>query len=99
MSKIRKNPETAKKELRGRGRPAGAKTQPAAIVAAEATRCPRCGSTDRDPYRRKNEQAYPGVHDGKPYTHIVRRWTRCATPGCGQHRIDKSFENRAGTQV
>lgn len=59
------------------------------------SRCPRCKSTERTPYfARLPDQIHEGYHDGEPYTHIVRRRTRCL--GCGQFRIDISYENRPG---
>ena len=60
------------------------------------SRCPRCGSTQRVPYfGRLPEQAFEGyTGDGEPYTHIVRRRTKCC--GCGQFRVDISYENRPG---
>ena len=38
------------------------------------------------------EQAFRGVHNGQPFTHIVRRRTKCLD--CGQFRVDRAYENR-----
>lgn len=82
-----------KVRVRGRGRPPGAVNLNPPTVTSLLTRCPACGSTRRDEYYQRSEQAHDGLApDGKPYTHIVRRRTRCAD--CGQHRIDKTYENR-----
>ncbi len=40
----------------------------------------------------KAEQAFRGVHNGQPFTHIVRRRTQCLD--CRQLRIDGTYENR-----
>jgi nitrate reductase cytochrome c-type subunit len=62
-------------------------------VEAEASRCLKCGSTERERYTATRVQPFAGVDPaGRPYTHIVRRWTRCAA--CKQARIDRTFENR-----
>jgi hypothetical protein len=66
----------------------------APVVQCEKTRCPTCGSTERSGYHNVMEQQYGGVDlKGRPYTHIVRRRTVCG--GCGQARIDRTYENRA----
>lgn len=68
-----------------------AKEVPTITVAA--SRCRACGSTDRDQYFATRVLAIDGMtSDGELYTHVVWRRTRCQ--GCGQYRIDKSFENR-----
>ena len=72
------------------GRPKGA-TKPPTAETVE-TSCPKCGSTDRTRYTTKNVQPYKHVHAGHSYSHIIRRRTRCQ--GCGQHRIDRTRENR-----
>ena len=75
-----------------RGRPPGAKNVERSVAWSTPSRCKVCGSTERDPYTKRTVQAYGGkTPEGLPYTHIVRRWTRCT--GCGQHRVDMSFEN------
>lgn len=68
------------------------------VVKAVATSCPvpTCGSTEREPYFNVRERAIAGVdQEGKPFTHVVWRRTRCKT--CGQTRDDKTFENRPTT--
>jgi ribosomal protein L32 len=53
------------------------------------SKCPKCGSTRRAPYWQKVERAISGVKDGKLYSKVVWRRTKCLD--CGQHRRDKSF--------
>ncbi len=79
----------------GRGRPKGAANKNYEHATAEPTRCKKCGSTERSPYFGVYTQAFAGVRDGQPYTHIVRRKTFCRNPDCGQLRIDTAYENRA----
>ena len=74
------------------GRPTGAKTQQQPPVDGEKTRCQGCGSTERDPYFGTTEHEIVGVRDGRPYTHVVWRRTKCRA--CGQLRLDRFFENR-----
>ena len=78
-----------------RGRPPGQTMAPApAVVTVPTSRCPKCDSTERTPYFGCTEQEHDGVDEkGRPFTHIVRRRTRCLN--CGQARIDRSHENRA----
>jgi len=77
------------------GRPKGTSNQSHPAAAARLSRCPKCQSTERGPYTRTTKQAHAGVDpDGHPYTHVVRRWTRCLA--CGQSRIDRTYENRTG---
>lgn len=62
------------------------------VVDAPATRCPRCGSTDREPYHRTVRRICNGqLPSGEIYTAVVWRRTFCRQ--CGQARIDKSFEH------
>lgn len=56
------------------------------------SRCPRCDSTERAGYFGTITTAYEGEFNGRRYTHVVRRRTRCLA--CGQHRLDRSYENR-----
>lgn len=76
------------------GRPAGSKTVKLPPVTGEKTRCQACSSTEREPYWATIEHPIDGVKDGKPYTHVVWRRTKCRN--CGQHRQDRFFENRPG---
>lgn len=87
-----KTPSKASTATKKPGRPKGATTQSLPTAEAQLTRCRKCGSTDRTPYRRTTETAHNGQHQGQPYTHIVRRWTSCAA--CGQARVDMTHENR-----
>ena len=89
-------PKPAAKKAGGKkpGRPPGKATEPAPEVAAELTRCPRCGSTERSKYLSYKELAQ-GVRDprtGEVATHTV--WRRCRCEACGQLRTDRHRENR-----
>jgi hypothetical protein len=56
-----------------------------------------CGSTDREPYSRTFALPQAGIGpDGREYTHVVWRDTKCLK--CGQHRKDKSYETRGNTE-
>lgn len=85
--------QPAAKPTARRGRPSGAKTEKT-IAPATPGRCPRCGSTDREPYHDVRAMAYAGTEDGNAYTHVVWRRTRCQS--CGQRRTDRFLENRMG---
>jgi len=78
---------------KGPGRPKGSGQSPPDFVNVEPSRCKRCGSTRRSDYYGKTEQAHRGEYNGRPYTHIVRRRTKCVD--CGQLRIDRFYENRS----
>ena len=63
------------------------------IVIAQVSRCPGCGSTEREAYSNPTEVESGGVTgDGHTYTHVVHRSTKCKQ--CGQARRDRTFENR-----
>lgn len=75
------------------GRPPGARTKKWEIVETVPAACPKCGSTKRAPYKGSPiEKAILGERGGRMFTHVVWRRTHCLQ--CGQHRKDKSFENR-----
>lgn len=75
------------------GRPRGSKNKPLDHAEGHLTRCPKCECTSRTAYTSKVEQAFAGTDEhGHPYTHIIRRRTSCTD--CGQHRIDRFYENR-----
>lgn len=77
------------------GRPPGPQGPPPAVVTVEASRCRKCSSTQRSRYFRVTALPSSGIdREGQPFTHVVRRWTRCLS--CGQCRIDRSLENRVG---
>ena len=88
------NKRNTKRTSRGPGRPKGSTNADADVITVEPSRCKRCGSTRRGDYYGKTEQAFQGVQDGLPFTHIVRRRTKCLD--CGQVRIDRAYENRPG---
>lgn len=75
-----------------KGRPPGSPNI-TEIVDVIPSRCRKCGCTERTPYVNAQELAHGGVTgDGRQYTHIVWRSTRCV--GCNQGRRDRVFENR-----
>lgn len=80
------------------GRPKGSKSRQAVQTAAYPPRCPKCGSTEREPFSgviRESE-----IHTdpmGQPCTHIVWRRTQCRA--CGQLVIVRAYENRAATEA
>ena len=79
------------------GRPAGTPAERRPVVEARPSRCPNCGSTERERYTRTTWQPIAGqTSDGEPFTHIACRWTRCSQ--CGQARVDRAFEQR-GTEA
>lgn len=83
---------------KAKGRPEGSrnKSYPEALV--EPSRCPKCGSTNRSAYLSKHEQTFAGLDaSGQPYTHIIRQRTSC--DDCGQHRIDRTLENRPAARA
>lgn len=87
-----KTKKGARHSSRGPGRPKGSRNAEADVITVEPSRCRRCESTRRSDYYGKTEQAFQGCHDGRPFTHIVRRPTRCLD--YGQLRIERSYENR-----
>jgi hypothetical protein len=87
--------KTKRTTRKGPGRPKGSTRTVPDFVNVEPSRCKRCGSTRRSDYYGKTEQAFQGEYNGRPYTHIVRRRTKCL--GCGQIRIDRTYENRPYT--
>lgn len=66
--------------------------RPAPLSDVGLSRCPKCGSTDRAPYARKETKdlATTLVRAGGPYNRIVYRWTKCIA--CDQVRVDRTFE-------
>ena len=89
-----KTKNSARRAARRPGRPKGSKGGSVDLITVEPSRCNRCGSTRRSDYYGKTEQAFQGEHNGQPFTHIVRRRTRCLD--CAQTRIDRTYENRSG---
>lgn len=75
--------QTKPKESTKRGRPAGAKN---VTETAEVTpsRCPKCGSSRRGPYRKTVEKRFTA---GTTPAGLILRRTHCLD--CGQHRIDR----------
>lgn len=75
-----------------KGRPPGSPNI-TEVVDVIPSRCRKCGCTERTPYANAQEMEFGGTTgDGRPFTHIVWRSTRCV--GCGQGRRDRVFENR-----
>ena len=85
--------KAAAKGTKSPGRPTGARTEKV-ITEANPSQCPKCGSTDREPYSNVRVMEFAGVdpRNGQAYTHVVWRRTRCRA--CGQSRIDRAQENR-----
>jgi predicted RNA-binding Zn-ribbon protein involved in translation (DUF1610 family) len=76
-----------------KGRPRGARTADRLRSDVVASRCPRCQSTERTPYRHVRTLAQQGLApDGRPYTNILLDATACQN--CGQARIDRRYECR-----
>jgi hypothetical protein len=73
------------------GRRRGAKTGTPQVESGKS-RCPKCNSTTRKPYANTRAVESPGMINGKPYTHVVFRYTNCKK--CGQARVDRTCENR-----
>ena len=72
-------------------------TQPP-IVAAELTRCPQCGSTERTKYHAVRERPISGIlPDGRVYTAI--KWRRTTCTECGQVRIERTHVVRHAPKV
>jgi len=81
------------KTTRSPGRPEGSANVSPDQSEVRLSRCKKCDSTDREAYfGTPFELEYAGLKDGKPYTHIVQKRTRCKN--CGQHRRDIVHENR-----
>ena len=78
---------------RSPGRPEGSPNVKADQSEVVLSRCAKCGSTEREPYfGTPFEVPFAGEKDGKPYTHVVKKRTKCSV--CGQHRRDMIYENR-----
>lgn len=60
-------------------------------VIVPVSRCPICGSTEREDYHGTRTLEVGGVlPDGTVYRRVVWRNTRCRS--CGQARVDKTYE-------
>jgi predicted Zn-ribbon and HTH transcriptional regulator len=80
------------------GRPQGATTAERDLVDVPPSRCARCESTKRTPYYElKRIEGQGHAPDGRPYTAVILRPTRCLD--CGQHRYDRSWEFSADETV
>lgn len=66
-------------------------------VSTVATQCSKCGSSRRDKYSGVRIQEHAGTFEGKQYTHIVRRWTKCLD--CGQARVDREYVNHPDVPI
>jgi hypothetical protein len=61
------------------------------VIEVALSSCKSCGSTRRSQYVNRREHEYSGTtSDGRPYTKVVWRRTRCLD--CGQVRDDKTYE-------
>ena len=75
------------------GRPAGQPNHEVAHATAVVTACPKCGSTEREPYYNRRElRCDIAQRSGEQFTHVVWRRTKCLA--CGQVRDDRHLENR-----
>lgn len=87
---------TTKKTSKRTTKPQASKeTKPSTSSAdTTATRCRKCGSTERESYQQKHEIPAAGqlAPDGKPASHIKLQWTKCKS--CGQSRVDRTYLNR-----
>lgn len=84
---------TAQAKPQKTGRPKGTQTADRDLVDVPASRCARCGSTDRATYN--DCKRIPGQGNdpsGQPYTAVILRPTKCLNPNCGQHRVDRTWE-------
>ena len=85
------------KRNRGQGRPPGSQTKTRVQSIGELTRCTRCQSTRRSPYKgHPFVQSISGNRNGKPFNKMVRRVTQCLD--CGQHRFDVTYEFEPGKE-
>lgn len=76
-----------------KGRPTGTLTAERDVVDVIPSRCHRCGSTERTHYHDVKRIIGNGTDpEGKPYTAVILRPTKCLNPNCGQHRIDRTWE-------
>lgn len=68
------------------------------VAFATVTRCPKCDSTEREPYSGVITKELPGIdpQTGEAHTHVIWRRTTCRD--CGQHRIDRHRENRPASK-
>lgn len=81
------------KPKRSPGRPDGSQNVKLDQSEVQLSRCKKCESTDREPYfGTPFELPFLGEHNGKPYTHVIQKRTRCKA--CGQQRRDIVYENR-----
>lgn len=79
-------------------KPTNEKRQKPEVAVATVTRCPACGSTEREAYSGVVTKELPGIdpQTGGAYTHVI--WRRTACRDCGQHRIDRHRENRPASK-
>lgn len=89
----RKNNTAAEPTQPRRGRPPGAVTQQLPETMRILPACPRCGdASEPEVLKRLADFEYAGIHDGKPFTRIVRRRVRCRGADCRQVRIETTYE-------
>jgi len=73
-------------------RPAGSKNKKRDHAETAKTTCPRCGSTDRTPYKGVPVQRAVAVSiGGNTYNTRTTRRTCCLS--CGQYRFDHELAN------
>lgn len=84
---------TAQAKPQKKGRPSGTPTADRDLVDVPPSRCARCGCTERATYNHYTRIEGNGVApDGRPYTAVILRPTKCLNPDCGQHRNDRTWE-------
>ena len=92
-STAKKAPVKKPKPATKPGRPTGSRNKQLPVAEQQLSRCHGCSSTEKKSTGQSPViQEYSGVYDGKPYTHIIRRRVVCTD--CGQHRMDRNYENR-----
>lgn len=88
-SKAKKKSKKATKQ-RSPGRPKGSKTEEADQEVVFLSRCKKCMSTRRTPFRNSRIHPFTGIDPaGKPATHIVYHLTNCSD--CGQLRKVREY--------
>lgn len=76
------------------GRPVGSKNRDYQESVALPSVCKQCNSTERETLGNPQEVESCGTRpDGTEYNTVINRRVRCTQ--CGQHRIEKTYENQS----
>lgn len=59
------------------------------IVDVSASCCPKCGSSEREPYHNVKTRHIEGFLNGKPFNRVSWKRTKCTV--CNQQRIDRVY--------